>query len=81
MKMVHRVNITIDKSLHAAAKLHAVEAHYTDFSGLVTKLIVADMKQTPQGEVISQELIDAAKKLLKHSHANALRRIAEKHKS
>jgi hypothetical protein len=40
----HRVNITIAAPLHARAKIHAAEVHFTDFSGLVTKLIVADLE-------------------------------------
>lgn len=39
----HRVNISIDEDLHARATAHARENHYTGFSGLVTKLIVADL--------------------------------------
>lgn len=32
----HRVNISIDRSLHADAVAHAKAVHKTDFSGLIT---------------------------------------------
>lgn len=36
--------ISIDQELHARAVKHAKTVHYTDFSGLVTKLILADIQ-------------------------------------
>lgn len=40
----HRVNISIDRDLHDAASAHAMRAHHTDFSGLVVKLLIADLR-------------------------------------
>jgi len=52
---MNRVNITIDKSLHAKAVEHAKQQHYTGFSGLVVKLILEDLeraKGSALGEVV-----------------------------
>ena len=40
----HRVNITIDRDLHGQATAHARVIHHTDFSGLVTQLLVEDIR-------------------------------------
>lgn len=42
--MIRRVNITIDEHLHEKAKAHAKDVHFTDFSGMITKLIVDDLR-------------------------------------
>lgn len=51
---MNRVNITIDKALHAKAVKHAKQEHFTTFSGLVVKPILQDMSETKPslGEVI-----------------------------
>jgi len=46
---MHRVNITIEEKLHAQAKAHAREVHHATFSGLVVKLVLADMAQGRSG--------------------------------
>lgn len=44
-----RINITIDAELHELAAAQARSSHYTDFSGLITKLLRDDMRQpTPE---------------------------------
>lgn len=43
--VVKPVNITIEAELHEKAKAHAQKVHYTDFSGLVTKLLVEDIRR------------------------------------
>jgi hypothetical protein len=45
MKKKLRVNITIDHELHRKAIFQAENVHYTDFSGLVTQLLVADLRE------------------------------------
>ena len=39
-----RVNLSISDELHSKAVVHADKCHATDFSGLVTKLILDDMR-------------------------------------
>lgn len=41
--VAHRVNISIDKSLHAKAQEHA-QSNGEDFSGLITRLIIEDIR-------------------------------------
>jgi hypothetical protein len=41
-----RVNITLTNELHTKAVVHAASAHATDFSGLVAKLLLADLRST-----------------------------------
>lgn len=72
-----RINISLDPELHKLAKSHARKNHATDFSGLVTKLLVADIgpaleKESQEG---STALTDYAEYLLekrkKDVHARA----------
>ena len=72
--MIHRVNITIDRELHQKAKLHAKNIHYTDFSGLVSKLLVEDLRprsptpdsprETPESDAALEASVRAAVKSL-----------------
>ena len=39
-----RINVSINPQLHRLAVLHARKVHYTDLSGLITKLLVADLR-------------------------------------
>jgi hypothetical protein len=77
--MIHRVNITIDRELHAKAKLHAKNIHYTDFSGLVSKLLVDDLRprhptpeiprETPESDAaLEDSLREAVKSLVPIVH-------------
>ena len=43
--MKRKANLTIDSELHDRALVHAKRVHFTDFSGYVTKLIVADINR------------------------------------
>lgn len=44
--MVHRVLLSLaSKKFHADAVVHAKKVHGTDFSGLVSKLIVEDLRR------------------------------------
>ena len=54
--MKHRVNISISKPLWEKATSHADKVHHDDFSGLVTKLIVADLAKhtAPLGESVKK---------------------------
>lgn len=54
-----RTNIGIDKKLHAIAAKHAREVHKTDFSGLVTKLIIADLGEAYMKENLSSPADEA----------------------
>jgi hypothetical protein len=58
--MQKRINLSIDPQLHEDAKVHAKETHFTDFSGLVTKLIVADIARYKAGGDLSQSAKAAA---------------------
>jgi hypothetical protein len=44
MRKKMRVNMSIDPELHRRVLFHAKNVHYTDFSGLVTKLLVAELR-------------------------------------
>jgi hypothetical protein len=41
-----RINLTLTEELHKIATAHALNAHATDFSGLVAKLILQDLRST-----------------------------------
>lgn len=45
--MIKKVMISIDEPLHEQATKHARDVHHTGFSGLVVKLIVADLALYP----------------------------------
>jgi hypothetical protein len=40
-----RINITIDEELHTLASMHAGDVHHTNFSQLITKLLLEDMQR------------------------------------
>lgn len=44
--MKRKANLTIEAELHTRAVRHAMDVHFTDFAGYVTKLIVADIART-----------------------------------
>jgi hypothetical protein len=59
--MIRRYNITMDDQLHDSALRHAKAEYYSDFSGLLTQLVRAELKKnaTPRtlgaaGEVSEQ---------------------------
>lgn len=60
-----RTNITIDPKLHEEAKNHARLAHGTDFSGLVTKLLIADLGEAYLQKKIGSNRADEVITLLK----------------
>ena len=43
--MISRYNITMDTRLHDAGMAHAKNTHYTDFSGLLSILLRAELSQ------------------------------------
>jgi hypothetical protein len=53
---VVRINFTLDPDLHAKAKIHARKVHFTDFSGLITKLLVEDIRRQEEFEREAIEL-------------------------
>ena len=66
---INRVNITLNPELHTWAQAHAAsEKHLTSFSGLITKLLLAEKEKLPpktlSGQVEPNEL-PAAKKPLR----------------
>lgn len=58
--MISRYNITMDTRLHDAGMAHAKDAHYTDFSGLLSILLRAELSQygSPSGGHKSESVTD-----------------------
>ena len=46
------ITISLEKDLWERAKQHAITAHGTSLSGLITKLLIADLGRSPEIKVV-----------------------------